>query len=277
MPMTTTKFKPMLAETFGPARVPVGEPIFSQPKLDGVRCVATAAGLFSRTGKPITTAPHVAEGLAPIFAEEPGLVLDGELYRHELRADFGAVLSAVQKRAKVALEFHAFDLTAHRPLFLDFSERWATLRRLLRLADPACVHAVETVECRSLAELDAAYGRHMADGYEGQIVRLERPYWNGRTVALMKRKEFGDAEFTVASVDEGTGERAGLASAVTCRLPDGRTFGAGLAASREDAARILAERARYVGRLATVRYQALSPAGIPRFPVAVALHAGERP
>src|SRR3546814_4883773 len=41
-------FKPMLAEKYD-----AFEPGFAQPKLDGVRCIATQDGLFSRQGKPI--------------------------------------------------------------------------------------------------------------------------------------------------------------------------------------------------------------------------------
>jgi DNA ligase-1 len=57
-------FKPMLAQKFEEF-VPFS---FAQPKLDGVRCIATKDGLFSREGKPIPGAPHVFEALQPLFA-----------------------------------------------------------------------------------------------------------------------------------------------------------------------------------------------------------------
>jgi DNA ligase-1 len=59
-------FKPMLAQKFEEF-----VPGFAQPKLDGVRCIATKDGLFSREGKPIPGAPHVFEALQPLFAEDP--------------------------------------------------------------------------------------------------------------------------------------------------------------------------------------------------------------
>ena len=43
--------KPMLAHKFDIKRVDYSEPVYIQPKLDGVRCLFTKDGAFSRTGK----------------------------------------------------------------------------------------------------------------------------------------------------------------------------------------------------------------------------------
>src|SRR3546814_10690811 len=76
-------FKPMLAEKYD-----AFEPGFAQPKLDGVRCIATKDGLFSRQGKPITSCPHISTALTPLFEHTPSLVLDGALYNHDLTDNF---------------------------------------------------------------------------------------------------------------------------------------------------------------------------------------------
>ena len=39
--------------------------------------------------------------------------------------------------------------------------------------------------------------------------------------------------FEVVAIEEGQGNWAGVAKRVTCRLPDGRTFGAGIKGTRE--------------------------------------------
>ena len=44
-----------------------GNAVFSQPKLDGIRCIAMREGLFTRSGKPITAVPHIHEALEPFF------------------------------------------------------------------------------------------------------------------------------------------------------------------------------------------------------------------
>ena len=42
-------------------------PIYSQPKLDGIRCIVKKDGMWSRNGKKIISAPHIHESLKPLF------------------------------------------------------------------------------------------------------------------------------------------------------------------------------------------------------------------
>ena len=70
----------------------VGAPVFSQPKLDGIRCIAMREGLFTRTGKEITAVPHISEALEPFFEKYPNAVLDGELYNHKYKDDFNKII-----------------------------------------------------------------------------------------------------------------------------------------------------------------------------------------
>ena len=91
---TYDKFKPMLAHDYTKKPQDTG---FSQPKLDGIRCIATKDGLFTRAGKEITTCKHIENDLKEFFEGEPDIVLDGELYNHELKADFNKITSLVRK------------------------------------------------------------------------------------------------------------------------------------------------------------------------------------
>ena len=101
-------YEPMLAQDFknklrkqtvmnflnGSATAPA---IFSQPKLDGIRCIAMREGLFTRTGKPITAVPHIHEALEPFFEKYPNATLDGELYNHAYKDDFNKIIHLVRK------------------------------------------------------------------------------------------------------------------------------------------------------------------------------------
>mgnify|MGYP006323357241 FL=1 len=64
-------FKPMLANKYEDH--PVTQHlidhrlIISQPKLDGVRCIITPKGMFSRQGKEIISAPHIFEAVKFLF------------------------------------------------------------------------------------------------------------------------------------------------------------------------------------------------------------------
>ena len=52
------KFKPMLAHEYAKRHQSEG---ISQPKLDGIRCIARKDGLYSRAGKELISVPHIAE------------------------------------------------------------------------------------------------------------------------------------------------------------------------------------------------------------------------
>ena len=67
---------------------------WSQPKLDGIRCIANQSGLWTRAGKEITSCPHIWESVKPFLDANPGVTLDGELYNHELKEDFNKISSS---------------------------------------------------------------------------------------------------------------------------------------------------------------------------------------
>ena len=90
-------FEPMLAAQWEDYKDKIQYPIFSQPKLDGIRCIVTKAGMFSRNGKPIISAPHIRESLNDVFENYPNLILDGELYADKFANDFNAIVSLVKK------------------------------------------------------------------------------------------------------------------------------------------------------------------------------------
>jgi ATP-dependent DNA ligase len=124
--------KPMLAHKYEGW----SGPCFSQPKLDGVRCIATSSGLFSREGKPIYGVPHIQEELETFFSTHDK-VLDGELYNHDLHDDFNAIVSVVKKQnptaAQVALSaqlvhYHVYDMPDDT---MTFGQRTAWLRNFL--------------------------------------------------------------------------------------------------------------------------------------------------
>ena len=80
--------------------------LYIQPKLDGVRCLIQYDEIgingihgivkaYSRTGKEWLNIDHILEHLVPFFEEYPNIVLDGELYNHDLKKDFEKIISLV--------------------------------------------------------------------------------------------------------------------------------------------------------------------------------------
>lgn len=257
-------FKPMLAkkyEEFAPG--------FVQPKLDGIRCIARHDGLFTREGQPILGAPHIHEGLSDIFARAPDLILDGELYNHELKDDFNSIVSLVRRkqpdsehlnRSRELVQYHVYDIPSSAAAF---GERWERLENAVLSAPKDMIKLVPTHHAADQDQYDALHGGWLEAGYEGSMWRADVQYEQKRSKGLLKRKEFQDEEFECVSMEVGDGNWAGMAKSVVCRLPDGRTFGAGIKGSKERAVELLSEEHHIV----TVQFFHLTPDGIPRFPV----------
>ena len=63
-----TQMKAMLAHKFDPARVDwSSQKVFIQPKLDGVRCLFTKDGAFSRNHKQFMNVKHIELALESFF------------------------------------------------------------------------------------------------------------------------------------------------------------------------------------------------------------------
>lgn len=273
---TFTKFKPMLAENFDDFD---GEfPVYSQPKLDGIRCIARKDGLWTREGKPIVSVPHIVSHLKAHFDKYPNHVIDGELYNHALKDDFNTIASMVRKekltqedleKTEALVEYHVYD--CYIPDTPDLAFRKRELLRWGVHGGP--VHIVSTMRVETRASLDALYEGYLEHGYEGQMVRKDTKYENKRTKNLMKRKEFLSAEFPVKELVEGLGNWSGKVKRFTLTLEDGREFGAGVRGKQEVLAKLLKGPKP---DWATVRYFTPTPDGIPRFPVVTDWGYGKR-
>ena len=80
--------KPMLAYKVDKKPIDWTTKVFLQPKLDGVRCIFTKDGAYSRTGKEFKNLAHIKYDLTDYFRKHPNSVLDGELYNHALKDRF---------------------------------------------------------------------------------------------------------------------------------------------------------------------------------------------
>ena len=103
--------KPMLAYPVSDKPIDYSKPTFIQPKLDGVRCLIQYNKLncgehevvaYSRTGKQWKNIAHICVELKPFFAKHPNVILDGELYNHDLKDNFEKIISLVRKTKPTA-------------------------------------------------------------------------------------------------------------------------------------------------------------------------------
>ena len=115
--------KPMLAYPVSNKPIDYTKPVFMQPKLDGVRCLIQydegKVTAYSRTGKEWKNIDHILYNLKPFFILNPDVILDGELYNHDLKDNFEKIVSLVRKqkptdedRAESAemVQFHCYDI-----------------------------------------------------------------------------------------------------------------------------------------------------------------------
>ena len=277
-------FKPMLAHDYTKRPQESG---YSQPKLDGIRCIATKDGLFTRAGKRITSCTHIEEELKMFFENDSRITLDGELYNHELKANFNKITSLVRKvkptdeervECVEKVQYHIYDM--YNPdEDLNFYDRWnfvndTMMNEWIENDNAVSIRIVQTVYCRNQDKLDNMYSEYTLQGYEGQMVRNDTPYENKRSKNLLKRKEFITDEFNIVEVLEGSGNWAGYAKHFELELGDGRTFKSGVRGNQETLKNLLEQEVKPTW--VTCRYFELTPDGIPRFPVVIDWGNGER-
>ena len=273
-------FKPMLAAKWEDRLDKIDYPVAVQPKLDGVRAIIKADGVWSRQGKRFLAVPHIEEQLAPLFVQYPNMVLDGELYNHDLRDDFNKIISLVRKtkpteedlaESAETVEFHVYDFAHY--LDLPYFERGMALAQFVENNQEKIpsVKFTQTDFAETEEQVDELYGGYIGQGFEGGIIRLDTLYEQKRSNGLLKRKDFDDAEFEIVSVEEGQGNWAGFAKQLVIKLPDDTTQQAGMAGTQEYLKQVLAEREDYVGGEATIQYFTKTPDGKLRFPVSKAL------
>lgn len=270
-------FSPSLAQEYNKHKAKVTFPCYVQPKLDGVRSsISGALGMRSRENNPQLSAPHIFKILESIFRLFPDMVLDGELYNHNLKDDFDKIISLARKTKPTAkdleeseekLQFYVFDVFFGDTPNMSFSERREALKGLIEGIHSSVV-LTPTFKIKDQEALDAAYAVHNLQGYEGQMIRLNNvPYEHKRSHNLLKRKEFNDQEYKIVRIIEGLGNRSKMAGMVECVMEDGRLFKAGLFGGVEKYLHMWHNQDEYIGKLATIRYQNLTPKGFPRFPV----------
>ena len=276
------KFDPMLAGDYTKVKVKPTSG-YSQPKLDGIRCIANSKGLWTRTGKPITSCPRIWEEVRFLLEANPNLTLDGELYNHELKQDFNKIVSLVRKtkftdadleESQRLVQYHVYDIHCSVNPDVIFSIRNLEAQENITSFLEEYIHIVPTTFYNNQDELDELYSAYTADGYEGQMVRLDEKYENKRSKYLLKRKEFITEEFEVISMEEGQGNWSGHTKRFILRLADGREVGAGVRGNQEQLSKLW--ESQETPSWATLRYFDLTPDGIPRFPVVIDYGVGER-
>lgn len=248
-------------------------PVYVQPKLNGVRCMAYVKGdgavrLVSRGGKDYTV-PHVQQELKNRIPKNT--MLDGELYIHGTSLQTARHLQA-QKSPE--LKFHVYDITALPTDNTTWQKRLHALHQWFQ-DNPNLEHVflTDTVLANTMGTVKKIHADLTAKGYEGVMVRtVEGPYkLAGKSVDLLKYKMFVDAEFKVVGWKKGKDE----VPLFVCIQEEGLEFDVRPVGTAEERRNMLSVADSYVGQLLTVKYQDRSDTNIPLFPVGISLRPPE--
>ena len=272
--------KPMLAYKVDKKPIDWSENVFMQPKLDGVRCVIKLGDnnevqAFSRTGKPWLNIAYITNSLHYFFTQNPDTILDGELYNHDLRDDFEKIISLVRKQkptssdkaeASKLVQFHCYD-------YIETVMNQPYGYRMNQLAESDmysyCVKYVPTNLVFRMDDARVYHARNLADGYEGSILRLDKPYQQKRSYNLQKFKDFHDTEALIVGYEEGKGKREGTLGKFLMQDDDGNKFGCppGKGYNYAALADILNNIGDYIGQRATFTYFERTQYGSYRHPM----------
>ena len=193
-------------------------PCTIEPKYDGVRAVYIDGRYLSRYGKELQ---------GPQIECPSGLVLDGEL----LGADFQNTLSAV--RVGGDLQYHVFDCITEA----EWKAKVFTTRYLDRTADLCSLnlkHQVTGWICDTQQELDHHHANNLANGFEGSMVKLNKPYELGRSSTWMKIKPVREMDILVVGWNYGFGKYGGCIGALKCHTSTSDFFDLGSGFSDQD-------------------------------------------
>ncbi len=272
------KIKPMLAYKVDAKPIDWSENVFMQPKLDGVRCIIQTDDqgkviAYSRTGKPWLNINHILKDLKTFFDQQPDVILDGELYNHDLRDDFEQIISLVRtqkpspyvrSKSKKLVQFHCYD-------YANSQDNYKTRMNNLAVASfySYCVKYVPTSVVYHYNHAQLKHQAFLERGYEGSILRLDKPYEQKRSYSLQKFKDFHDAEATIIGYVPGKGKRTGTLGKFIMKDDEGIEFGCppGKGFNYKDLTKILKNIDDYIGQRATFTYFERTKANSYRHPL----------
>jgi DNA ligase-1 len=246
-----------------------------QCKFNGLRCVATKDGLFTRKGERYLSCPHIEDALRPFFEERPTAVLDGELFNEKFRQSLNEISKLVRKtvnftaediaRSRELVHYYIYDgygfgLDKERP----YHERkqWIDSHVVGKYTHVA---KVDDFHLKGQDDLDRYYQGLVEEGHEGAILRHRgMKYENKRSKNLLKVKPEDDDEGEIVDIMEGEGNWSGTGKVLKMHWK-GKEFNATFKGTREEAIQFLKEKKKWIGRTVTFLYIGLTGLGTPNY------------
>jgi len=246
-----------------------------QCKFNGMRCIATKDGLFTRKGEKYISCPHIQNSLKPFFEKHPNAVLDGELFNNDLRQQLNEISKLIRKtvhitsedleRSKKLVHYYIYDgygfgLDKEHP----YHERKQWIDSNV-IGEYTHVAKVDDYDVKDQNELNKHYQSFVDQGHEGVILRKKNmEYQNKRTKDLLKVKPEDDDEAVIINITEGTGNWSGAGKIITLDW-NGKIFDASFKGTYEQSVEFLKNKNDWIGKSVTFLYNGLTGKGTPNF------------
>lgn len=268
-------------------------PILMSPKLDGIRCLKVKGACVSRKFKPIPN-HYIRKWVEANLPDG----IDGELFIRG--ANFNQIQSGVMSQeGQPDFYLAAFDLV-NNDLDKPYKQRYKDLDNFVGSVSSEVRKHLELVEHKIVNNPEelVKYEQWAIDNrYEGAMVRsLDGPYKNGRSTKregfLLKIKRYQSGEAEIIGFDEmmhnenaeeedafGHTKRSSCAEGIVPAgtlgdfivkdLKTGAQFqiGTGRGLTLELRQKIWDNRAKYMGKIVTYKFQEYGGKDLPRFPI----------
>lgn len=227
----------------------------------------TDVTFLSRTGKEYTTLDHIKEEAISKLPEP--VILDGEIYSHELT--FQEIVAAVKKQREdsLKLKFRVYDVVND----MKQVDREVIVRTLTSTINWETIHALPTMTCHSQEEIEHLHQHYVSEGYEGVMIRLlDGTYDQGqRSSNLLKVKEYDTNEFAFINFELGQRGVEDLIAVCSAKCTDGvwhETFKAKMQGTVAQKQELYSNQPAQMSLL-TVKHHGYTDDGFPRFPIGV--------
>jgi DNA ligase-1 len=246
-----------------------------QCKFNGMRCIATKNGLFTRKGEQYLSCPHIENSLASFFCEYPDAVLDGELFNNDLRQQLNEISKLIRRTVHISKDdlerseklvryyvYDGYDFGIKKDCCYKERKSWIDTNVV---GSYKYMVPVQDFTINTEADLVRHYSSFIDDGHEGVMLRYSNMgYEHKRSKNLLKVKPEDSEEAIIVDIKEGTGNWSGTGKTITLDW-NGKVFDAALKGSYEEAVQFLKDRKKWIGQNVEFLYNGLTGKGTPNF------------
>jgi len=235
---------------------------------------------YSRSNKEFESVNHITSSMEKFFAQNPLVILDGELYTDDYPFEQLAGLimrqkKGISKKDEEVLKHIKYFVYDIADINLEYKDRFKKIEGFQLEKQSPYLKDVKTVIAKNIAEFKTIAASFIGEGYEGAMLRnVEGKYrMDYRSYDLQKYKEFQEEEFEIVGFKQGEGREKGAVLWV-CQTKDGKEFTARPVGSIEDRKEIYENAEDYIGKMVTIKFQEYNENGVPRFGVVKAIREG---